>query len=556
MADQIVSLPNETGTRRAHENIPDRGDDWVLSGCNFVADFATSELKVTRGELLIADSGTLYWVKRGTTTGLSFGGGTSSVYYVIDTSGSTPTGSVQVGGSPSQPYLELGTVDASGQTTSTSNRDPTYNVINSERQTIKGRKIVALGGNGNALETFDPADYSDYGAAINAATDTLPQHGDQNARYGTVLLPELEGVDFSTTINAYDNLTIRGQGSGATALNYTGTGNGVEDVAGSSGTRNFSLTGLTINAPSGTAVWTYQLKNSVWRDFNSDGGGTGTTGVEIQADLANAGPCSFFDCQIKGYDTCWFAPDLNDTGKELALSSWHDCSVKSSAPGSTGFEGAFTSCSWYGGDCHEIGDSTFKFLSGSRLQVFNFHNENTGNFVHADNLSGTDVLVLGGFKNGNSSISDPNNVVTSIGVSGAADVLPDWSKFERFVELTDEDGDNESGAIRFQGAGDIVHFFKESGGLLRFRNINQGANILEINPSGGVDLKTNPLSNVSDLNITEQDLSQLSLAGAATGRMYRHDGSNSISADGGSTSSAGYYVWDNDGNEFKSVVQF
>lgn len=133
MAAQIVSLPNETGTRRAHEHIPVRGDDWVLEGCRLVADFAAGTLKVTNGELLIADSGTLYWVKTPTTSGLSIPGGTSSVYYVVDTSGPRPTGSVQVGGSPSQPSLELGTVDASGETTSLSNTDPTYSVTNSER---------------------------------------------------------------------------------------------------------------------------------------------------------------------------------------------------------------------------------------------------------------------------------------------------------------------------------------------------------------------------------------------------------------------------------------
>lgn len=53
-----------------------------------------------------------------------------------------------------------------------------------------------------------------------------------------------------------------------------------------------------------------------------------------------------------------------------------------------------------------------------------------------------------------------------------------------------------------------------------------------------------------------QDLSALSLTSTEDGRIYRHDGANSISADGGTTSSPGYYAWDNSASEFKSIVQF
>lgn len=53
-----------------------------------------------------------------------------------------------------------------------------------------------------------------------------------------------------------------------------------------------------------------------------------------------------------------------------------------------------------------------------------------------------------------------------------------------------------------------------------------------------------------------QDLSALSLGSGDNGRMFRHDGSASITADGGTTSQPGYYVWDNSVPEWKSVVQF
>lgn len=122
MSDQITSLPNTTGARRQHEAIPVSGDDWVLAGVELIADWDASELKVTSGELLLADSGTLYWSKVRERTGLTIPAGTTDVYYVIDTSG-TPTGSYQLGGSPTQPYLTVGSTDASAQTTSTANRN-------------------------------------------------------------------------------------------------------------------------------------------------------------------------------------------------------------------------------------------------------------------------------------------------------------------------------------------------------------------------------------------------------------------------------------------------
>lgn len=123
-ADTVLTLPDTPATRRAHENIPDRGDNWFVSGFRPIADFDAGTLKVTGGTGLLVDSGTVYWVNADTYTGLSTPGGTTLVHYEIDTSGSTPTGDIVVGGSPSAPTLPLARVDADAETTTELNRTP------------------------------------------------------------------------------------------------------------------------------------------------------------------------------------------------------------------------------------------------------------------------------------------------------------------------------------------------------------------------------------------------------------------------------------------------
>lgn len=123
-ADTVLSIPNTAASRRAHESIPDRGDDWFVSGFRPVADFDAGTLKVTHGTGLLVESGTLYWVNADTYRALSIPGGTSLVHYVVDTSGGSPTGDIQIGGSPSAPSLPLARVDADAQTATELNRSP------------------------------------------------------------------------------------------------------------------------------------------------------------------------------------------------------------------------------------------------------------------------------------------------------------------------------------------------------------------------------------------------------------------------------------------------
>ena len=123
-ADTILQMPNTAEKRRQHESIPDRGDDWFVTGFRPIADFDAGTLKVTDGRALIVDGGTLYWVRSSTYTGLTIPGGTSLVHYTVDTSGTRPTGDITIGGSPSEPTLPLARIDADAETVTELNRLP------------------------------------------------------------------------------------------------------------------------------------------------------------------------------------------------------------------------------------------------------------------------------------------------------------------------------------------------------------------------------------------------------------------------------------------------
>jgi hypothetical protein len=83
---------------------------------------------------------------------------------------------------------------------------------------------------------------------------------------------------------------------------------------------------------------------------------------------------------------------------------------------------------------------------------------------------------------------------------------------------------------------------------------NRGGNALSYQAEDGTVRWTSKPD--GGMTVQEQDLSKLSLGSEDDGDLYRHNGSNSISADGGTTSSAGWYAWDNSAGEFKSVVKF
>lgn len=71
----------------------------------------------------------------------------------------------------------------------------------------------------------------------------------------------------------------------------------------------------------------------------------------------------------------------------------------------------------------------------------------------------------------------------------------------------------------------------------------QGSNVFNLHDDQGMDMGA-------------QDLSLTTFGATEDGRIYRHNGASSITADGATTSSAGYYLWDNSAAEFKAIVQF
>jgi len=96
---------------------------------------------------------------------------------------------------------------------------------------------------------------------------------------------------------------------------------------------------------------------------------------------------------------------------------------------------------------------------------------------------------------------------------------------------------DESGAIRAEFGGGSKSALKDQ----------DGNNALVVGGGSSLDNQS--------FYIPAQDLSTLSLGSGQDSQIYRHDGSSSISADGGTTSAAGYYMWSNSASEFKSIVQ-
>lgn len=116
------------------------------------------------------------------------------------------------------------------------------------------------------------------------------------------------------------------------------------------------------------------------------------------------------------------------------------------------------------------------------------------------------------------------------------------------------------GAIRYLDLGDdTMNEERWDSGTWQFRT---GGNRTitfynnRIDANSKLKLNGNRLYRVGSMEIREQDLGSLSPSSSENGEIYRHDGSSSINADGGTTSSSGIYAWDNSASEFKSVVQF
>jgi len=154
---------------------------------------------------------------------------------------------------------------------------------------------------------------------------------------------------------------------------------------------------------------------------------------------------------------------------------------------------------------------------------------------------------------------------------GGAFKIDDISNNQKLTETSRVTGGDGGSKINFFDGSDTERGNIKFNGFEMRMTSDSG---FKLNTSGGTEMQMFPpgdgrettfrrdnkevfkLHDDQSRSLVAQDLSALTLGSAENGRIYRHDGSNSISADGGTTSSPGYYVWANSTNEFKSLAQF
>jgi hypothetical protein len=368
-----------------------------------------------------------------------------------------------------------GQVDAQGQ--------DIQNVgsIDTESVGITTEVLLAYGPSGELVTSIDPADYSDMGAAINDASSKLPDRGDgaSNARYGEVILPPLDNVDYSTTIGAYENLTIRGRGRAATHLNYTGTGFAVQDARGSAGTDEFHLEDLRVDAPNGSFFQGHQLNFSTFENIESNGGNaSGSVGIEIETAGSNAQSLRFVNCRIAQYRTPFKHTDTDGSGKSVKRSQFIDPMFRTSDTNDGNiFSGKFERTAWVGG-ITEDAETTFDFASGSSEITIVGHIVDTDRTVGLDasNLTtnGAVCVVGGDIK----SVNDPNDAVYGMPGNGFDANYPDN------VVVLDSDGDGQSKLIELLSSGNTDFAIQNRGGDVVLRDTDAGANKATFNANG------------------------------------------------------------------------
>lgn len=118
------------------------------------------------------------------------------------------------------------------------------------------------------------------------------------------------------------------------------------------------------------------------------------------------------------------------------------------------------------------------------------------------------------------------------------DTLTDGST-NQFVAVM---GNPFRSAFEFVGeSGNVHHFDGQKSNRLEYRM--DGTELFHIGDNGG-------------FAPVEQDLSGVAVDAYHDKEIYLHDGANSITADGGTTSAAGYYAWDDTNSEWTAIRQF
>jgi hypothetical protein len=184
MADDVKVLPDTNEARTADPEVPNFGTNYVETGLHLLADFDAGLLSVSAGAALHSFNGDLYYAtninRRTGQRRLSIPSGTTGVYYDFEARS-------LVMGDPGEPALQIGSVDASGETVDeTINRtrdvaigdaevdrvtggDGDFNSVNTGDATIGNADTVSGGpiGDTDEIVPFDPIPVTAEGATFS-----------------------------------------------------------------------------------------------------------------------------------------------------------------------------------------------------------------------------------------------------------------------------------------------------------------------------------------------------------------------------------------------------
>lgn len=587
MTVDVTAIPNTGSRRRSHSIVPDRGDDYVLGGCQLT--YNGTRLAVSGGALTIADGDTVYAVEINGTEFQPSSDGT--VYVDVDPAG--PSGDVVLQSSaPAAPALAIGSVDVSAGTTTELNRDPT---LAARSFNTEDADITDLHTTGEVSGTTQPLHKITFSTEFvgmpfdNGWFDPMTFHRRHfdDGRYRVLVEdPDTDEHRLYST-ESFDSLTLENDDL-YPSLDSGGGTSFQDNVVLPDGTfvlyRSLDDTGTTVFA--GSSLSNVSKVGTVVSGFADCGvyyeSGTDTIHVYTESDDKPSQPTSDI---LRHYTTP--ADDLtNETRESDALD--------------------LTDYQWSTGDPEVIewGGTYYMFTDNTKNHP-NYHialcaSDDLYNWsVVSENISphrkGGDMSVtrvgnrLAGITEYSGSLTGigqwwlyPSQIVGDVQSADGHLTFHNGQNGEQFGEFrhnpsgknflslheSDRSGGNQNGfelvdkdgnmVGRFQMFGQDPYFKAAEGKALVFQETSGGNQQFIINPlgSGPTEIQRDGFSvaNFYDdggQDIGAQDLSALSLGPDQDGRLYHHDGSNPVTLTDGSTQSdAGYYRWDNGNSGF------
>jgi len=299
--------------------------------------------------------------------------------------------------------------------------------INTQRA-LSTNPILVRNSKDSLIDTVDLDNYADVGKAIDDAIQKLPQYGDSNTRNGTIVLPNLNDVEFSHEIPVYEHLTIEGQGERSTVLTYTGSESALKDEQiRASGTNELTLRNFRIDAPNGKALNLFQPNRLELINFESRGNSNdGTKGIELHTGSAQVNNLYARNMRIYDYEVNFDHVDDTGDGQEIVLGTFIDCVNQTSHSSGIAYRGSFSGCTWVHNYTHQAQTACMKFYDGSgRNTIINAMIDgpagtDIGIDASAMSADSDKINVLSSRLNANNPIKDPNDVVNFVDLIQAA----------------------------------------------------------------------------------------------------------------------------------------